>query len=54
MRLSSRFDKDRESGRECINFDAYLFTQAEVDKAIAALTALKDILPDTDRKEPGE
>lgn len=51
MTLSSRIGKDRDSGRECLNFDATIFTRAEATKAILALQALRDLLPDEDRKE---
>jgi hypothetical protein len=46
MRLRITFDKDRDSGKECLNFDAYIFTQEECDQALKALTICREVLPE--------
>lgn len=52
MRLSIRHDVDRERQLPSVNFDAYLFSQADVDKAMKALAVVKELLPPDLPSEP--
>lgn len=47
MRLRINHDIDRDTKQEMVNFDACLFTQADVDKAMKVLVVLKELLPAT-------
>lgn len=51
MRLRVNHEKERETGKQHVNFDAYLYSQEEVDKAIVALQAIKTLLPEKDYTE---
>lgn len=45
LKLRINVEKERDSGKCVLNFDAYIFTQEECDKALKALTICREILP---------
>lgn len=52
MRLSMRHELERDTKKLMVNFDAYLFSKADVDKAMKALEVAKELLPGTEEQVP--